>query len=514
MKAFFNKQFASITIVLIIVFSSTAINFAERESRNKQRDYLKHHNQILADSIENILEINEEFSNYIYDTINVNESVERILFNANHAAENQKPTLRSELYLQLKDTYTLLSSKYHFQQVQFQLANGDSFLRFNNPNKYGDNLIDVRETIKISCKEHRYVKGFEEGRIFAGYRFVYPVWHQRSYVGSVEISLSPACVLKELYNRNPRQDLGFIIDKQILNKCIFADEQYRYTNSALSDDYIHDINVLKFIEANNYATKLYQDEAFVKKLKKVAANSLAKKESSSTFIRHNKKIYLIHYYAVENTQDEPVAYFYSVYDDQGIETILHSKWRIVILIIIVTALLLFMVVFGKVKQDEIRRVAMTDQLTGAYNRHSFYEFAEKELSRARRNKQNVSFGIIDIDYFKRVNDAFGHLVGDEVLKHFAMIAKNTLRAHDVFARFGGEEFIIMLPDTTQQNAVLVMERLRQSVANYLFPAVKRVTISGGVTESRNNEMLDDSIRRADEALYKAKQNGRNQICQL
>lgn len=100
------------------------------------------------------------------------------------------------------------------------------------------------------------------------------------------------------------------------------------------------------------------------------------------------------------------------------------------------------------------------------------------------------------------------------LKGLANVVKKSLRAYDIFERFGGEEFLVMLPETSLQNAVIVMERLRQDIENYKFPTVNKITISCGVTEMDKEKNLDKSIERADKALYMAKENGRNQVIAL
>lgn len=155
----------------------------------------------------------------------------------------------------------------------------------------------------------------------------------------------------------------------------------------------------------------------------------------------------------------------------------------------------------------------TDPLTGVGNRRHFFNAAPDIIRTCDENGQMVSIILIDIDHFKRLNDTFGHAVGDEALVVVARACKQTLREGDVFCRWGGEEFIALLPDVGLSAAVALAERLRMVVAEAGIAGVADgVTISGGVAQFNDpNEALDTVIANADQQLYRAKENGRNSI---
>jgi diguanylate cyclase (GGDEF)-like protein len=119
--------------------------------------------------------------------------------------------------------------------------------------------------------------------------------------------------------------------------------------------------------------------------------------------------------------------------------------------------------------------------------------------------------MIDIDYFKNINDTHGHIAGDKVLKTFCNVVKAKIRNTDIFARWGGEEFIIVCPNTKLENALIIAENLRKLVKNTTFEGVKGITCSFGVAEFKQYETLDSLIKRADNALYTAKANGRDRV---
>lgn len=155
--------------------------------------------------------------------------------------------------------------------------------------------------------------------------------------------------------------------------------------------------------------------------------------------------------------------------------------------------------------------AGTDRLTGAWNRRRFEEAAVAEMALVRRRKGPVSLMMLDLDFFKNVNDTHGHNVGDLVLVEVVRIAREQLRASDAVSRWGGEEFIVLSPATRIEGAMNLAEKIREAVANRKFPDAGQVTVSIGVAEYTLGEDLTTWIQRADEALYKAKAGGRNQV---
>ncbi|RJP26661.1 MAG: diguanylate cyclase [Actinobacteria bacterium] len=162
-----------------------------------------------------------------------------------------------------------------------------------------------------------------------------------------------------------------------------------------------------------------------------------------------------------------------------------------------------------------KRMAITDGLTKIYNHRFFQELFEKEFKRASRYNTTFSLIMLDIDLFKRLNDTYGHLYGDEILKDMASLVKGCLRTMDILARYGGEEFAILLPETDLEDAVLTADRIRMAVENHDFPPSKGkavgVTVSQGVTSfpSSGIEKRSDIVAKADAALYEAKEAGRN-----
>ncbi len=160
----------------------------------------------------------------------------------------------------------------------------------------------------------------------------------------------------------------------------------------------------------------------------------------------------------------------------------------------------------------IKRLASHDELTGIYNRRFFLDTLHHEKSRAEREHQPFCLALLDLDLFKNVNDRYGHLVGDEVLRSFAKRVQIEIRQADYFARYGGEEFALLLVDTGLEEALTIVERIRQKIAAQSFADVAHaLTVSIGVTAYCSGEATTETIGRADRALYAAKNSGRNRV---
>lgn len=173
-----------------------------------------------------------------------------------------------------------------------------------------------------------------------------------------------------------------------------------------------------------------------------------------------------------------------------------------------------------VSAELYRELAATDDLTGLYNRRKFYDFLQDELERAKRYDHPLSIIMVDVDNFKQYNDLNGHLEGDEVLKRLSFLLKENLRSPDIPCRYGGEEFLIILPHTAKERALFVAERLRRVIQETTFlwqgaMIAGKITISGGVISYPEDGINPiELVDRVDKALYEAKRRGKNHVFSL
>ncbi len=171
----------------------------------------------------------------------------------------------------------------------------------------------------------------------------------------------------------------------------------------------------------------------------------------------------------------------------------------------------------KQREEELNRIASQDFLTEISNRRHFMELAEKEIARGKRYGFPVTLLMLDIDYFKKINDSYGHHSGDIVLKEFTMLCNSIIRENDIFGRVGGEEFAMILPETNLEGGVVFAERLREAVEQSSWEinsATVKITVSIGAAECScsGETLLDNVMKKADSALYRAKKEGRNKTC--
>jgi diguanylate cyclase (GGDEF)-like protein len=165
-------------------------------------------------------------------------------------------------------------------------------------------------------------------------------------------------------------------------------------------------------------------------------------------------------------------------------------------------------------EHELELLAHTDSLTGLYNRHRMQELLELQTAMFSRNRSKFTLIIVDIDHFKKINDTYGHFCGDYVLREAASLMKKNLRKGDVLARWGGEEFLIMLPDTDIKGARIMAEKVRKAIAGKHFHLAGEnfsVTMTFGLAQHEIDSSIEDSLKQADNELYEGKKAGRNRV---
>lgn len=172
--------------------------------------------------------------------------------------------------------------------------------------------------------------------------------------------------------------------------------------------------------------------------------------------------------------------------------------------------------FGTMKESisMLYEAAIRDEKTGLYNSKFFETILDMEIEKAKRGQEKLSLFIIDIDFFKKINDRYGHVKADELLIRLAHVLKKQFRKSDIISRFGGEEFFILLPETDMKKAKKITSRLRTAVKSDKMLKKHDVTVSGGLTEFKKRDSKKKFKQRADKALYKAKHSGRDKFVSI
>jgi len=405
---------------------------------------------------------------------------------AGGASESEQNRLRTELYRHVVEQYRRMV-RFGFRQVHFHLPDTTSFLRMHRPDTYGDRLGDVRSTVQTANEERRAVQGFEEGRIFNGFRFVFPLSDAGEHVGTVEASFSMAAVVQAL-SRIERARFVFAMRRSVVEAVVFEEELDNYAPVRFSDALLFDRSV-------------YPDPDLIDLLSAYTTEISQSLDGGESFAFFTDRGELLRFHSVRNTDDRPVAYMISIAPDATNQDLSRQLYLVISFLTIATLIVQVLTWLVLRDREVLLRMAGTDQLTGIMNRHSFSEEIDRELERVRRHEAALSLMILDVDHFKAFNDTHGHNAGDQVLRDTAREIRGMIRSGDLFARWGGEEFIVAFPDVPIDGAGQAAEKIRQGVT--------RVSVSIGLAEARGDDSLERLVGRADDALYQAKSSGRN-----
>ncbi len=208
---------------------------------NRKKEHLDAEKKIIEVTYNTIIEAYKVYSNIIYfNKLNTKET-KSILENVYTSSKEEQEIIRKKLYDHLIDMYNNMND-YKLKQLHFHLKNNDSFLRFHRPNKYGDNLTNIRHTVAFVNQYQKAISGFEEGRIYNGYRFVYPLKYNDIYLGSVETSVSMESIINDL-KKELHSDTDFIIKKSVVDKNVIEEEKDNYATCSIDKDFYHEINI-------------------------------------------------------------------------------------------------------------------------------------------------------------------------------------------------------------------------------------------------------------------------------
>jgi diguanylate cyclase (GGDEF)-like protein len=487
-------------LLSILNFIQAYINLDSYENTN----YLEKEEQIKI-----IVNDTHRLSNALFDNIINTENVIDIFKKASTSNKEEKVKIRKELYDLLINNYNNFTN-YGIQQLHFHLPNNLSFLRFHQPLKFGDDLTNIRASVKFVNENKIATIGFEEGRIFNGYRFVYPLFDEnKKHIGSVEIS-SSLLNFKKLFEKNNKTHIDYILKKDVVENKVFKEQVKNYEKYLLSDNFLiqknmvdYDINCKHKEEKDIIFEKLSKDKEFLKKI-----NSM---EKIHNIYFHNLNVYSINFTPLLNDfTNKKVGYMIMFSESNYFKYILDS-YIINILIITLLSILIGYVILKKEQDKELtEKLAIYDQLTNIYNRYYFRKEMEKEFTNMQKQTNELSLIMFDIDHFKLINDNYGHNIGDESLIFLSNLVKNNIRLNDVFCRWGGEEFMI-LSNKSLDKTVIMAEYLRKTIDNESKEndKIPHFTCSFGVVSLNKFNNTKEALQRVDELLYKSKKDGRN-----
>lgn len=478
---------------------------------NSKKVYLESEIARLDSEVESILLTYSKFSDYIYEELNENKEMKTILEKANTASVEEKEVLRKELYNMMYLKYESMQ-KHEYRQFHFHLPSTESFLRLHTPEKYGDLLYEIRESVRLTNKNLKKTMTFEEGRIFNGFRYVYPLKNNNKHIGSVELSVSSKSIIKILSELHENEDFYFLVDKDIVEEKVFKEEQKNYEELNFLEDFYLDRETKEVSDEYQTVIRGLENQLFTD-IRAKHEKEIKAKESFATIYRVNDIDYTVSFLSIKNIKNRPVAYLVSIREIKGATPFTKSSYGEIFLVTLLAILIIILGFLLAYYNYRLKKTAGIDHLTQVYNRNKFYELVEIEERLSKRYGYESAIMLLDIDHFKKVNDNYGHSWGDKVLKTMASEILKNIREVDIFARWGGEEFVILLPHADKSGALAAAEKTRKLVYESELKELEDISISIGVTTiDPENYDIDKAIKRADKAMYNAKENGRNRVC--
>ncbi len=470
-----------------------------RDYRYKKKNYIDDKLNILESRVEATVQNLTSFSRFVFEDMIDHDEITGIMAEAWKADEIHRAGLRNQLYNKMLSKYKALC-RFNFRQLHFHFPDCTSFLRMHSPKDFGDNLSSVRTTVRLTNTNLQTTIGFEEGRIFNGYRFVYPIFHRNEHCGSVEVSFSMEFFLGILNNLT-HYNYYFIIQRSVVESTVFSHQQHNYSVCSFSDNYLFDNNISN-------------DDSKIQIIQNKSRNTdqlLASGKSFGFYTRFQDKYYLLLFKAMPNLENNVVAYIISIAEDQSGHVLDHD-------FIVLMALLIFagagFIVFVNIilsNQKKLEHLSNIDPLSQLNNRRSFIARVDQEFARSKRYSFPLSLALIDIDNFKLINDTYGHNEGDRVIREISTSIAKNIRISDQAGRWGGEEFVILFTHINLDSAFRAIEKIRAEVAaNSIIPN-HSVTISIGLAHYELNDTIDKLMNKADIALYEAKHSGKNCI---
>ena len=523
------KVIYSLSIMIVILCAVILYLIFEK---NKQIDVLKTKSKEQHESqINSIINQYKTSNSFIFKSIIDNKDVlllQKKALDSKSAIEQDK--YRKLLYKKLEHFYSHLK-EYGIKQLHFHLPDNKSFLRFHKPNKYGDDLSDIRNSIVFVNKNLKAIDGFEEGRIFNGYRFVYPLILEKEHIGSVEISIGFNAINK-ISMTNYKIFQYMILNKEVVDGKVFSGERKNYEQSTINENFFHEVN--SFLNYKNNSE--FQKDIFSLSVFRKINTMLSEKFDTAYFLEYKSKIEFfefsdLHYYVsllpIQNIQNENIGYIISYTKCEcirGIYDEFYIKLLLVVLLFLLLILYLYKREMSKIELENLNKIA-NEQRDKAIKSASVKAEFLANMSHEIRTPLNGILGFVELlsetvtdkkskEYLKIVNDSSHHLVGiiDDILD-FSKIesGKLNLDKHDFLVK---KEFEVIThlfeAKASQKNISLHLDisknvplslnsdplRIKQVISNLVSNAIKFTHKEKNIyiTISYRDNYLDISVK--------------------
>ncbi|MFA6138218.1 MAG: diguanylate cyclase [Sulfurimonas sp.] len=439
-----------------------------------------------------------------YESIAINLLMNKDIINAFEKQDRNKLlTLTEPIYKKLNEQNPYLKI------MHFHTKDTKSFLRVHQPQKFGDDLTSIRHLINQVNNMKTKQKEIEVGRYGVSYRLVFPIFNDSGdYLGAFEFGIDINYIL-DIFNKDYNFQSILLLKKDSFD--ILYENNKNITYSKYSNDYYS-------IESNFSCATSKKCNSIEDSISSNAPYMVEDNNNDSVIFTAN---------TIKNITNDEIGKILFIkninFYTHKIEIIKYLSIASALILLIITVYLIRRILNNyinmidsyqsriAIKHRTLLKLSNIDHLTKINNRKSIENILIKELKRVERYNQKLSLIILDIDNFKKINDTYGHNIGDSVLKNIAKIVSSTIRETDYFGRWGGEEFVIVSTETSLDNAFVIAEKVRQNIYSYNFEEVKKVSCSIGVTEYTEGDTNQTIVNNADTALYEAKNSGKNKV---
>ncbi len=419
--------------------------------------------------------------------------------NTNQIAEYFKNHERKKLYQLLKKDYEDIKViDPNFFVMHFIDKDNITVLRMHKPESYNDDLTTKRPIVAYANKVIKKQTGFEVGKNGMVYRITMPFVHNGEHIGVLEFGIKPKYFVDSL-NEKYKVESIILVKKEKLDVLTVKKNYQELAEYAIVSQSKFSKRFIEKLDLTKATQVIFLEDKYF-----LVANELNLNDYQGNVV---SKVLII----------KDITEF--ILDKNESLLVINSLNLIVFLIIIVVIYILFnrfneeiqknmkTITSLNKKSKYLHTKANTDELTNIYNKRYFDTYLESFIRYG--NKGSIIF--FDIDHFKEINDTYGHQIGDVILKSISKSIRNHIRQNDTFARWGGEEFVIILNNLDLEMAVKKAQEFRKCIQEYQFDQNISITISLGVTQVDPNDTKSTLIKRVDSLLYKAKHNGRNRV---
>lgn len=359
---------------------------------------------------------------------------------------------------------------------------------------------------KVPIAENKFVKDSGEINLFVGYKNISMFVKEQKFIGTIEVLIPLSSIINAFSRFYPTYSISYLMN-----------DNYKFEDFSF---FLGERNLLgtnvnskhKFINytPNNEEIFAGNQNEFFEDLERDFLKNSEKNKGFSAIKKYKDKNYIVLFLPIKLSSEESIGYLVSVHENPQYAEIFKGKYSEIILINIIMLVLFIFMTLALKERNKYKNLSSIDFLTGIYNRTQFMKLGNYELDKSKRYGGKFSILLMDLDYFKKINDTYGHNFGDKILKMVSSTIRTTIRESDLLARWGGEEFICLLPNTNSTDAFVVAEKIRKQIENTNFPESLKVTISIGICEKQNEDYtIEDVTEKADKALYESKKSGRN-----